>query len=228
MKKIAFIGGFDKLDLILYIGVVLKTLGKKVLIVDSTDMQKSKYLIPSMEENKDKYIATAQDVQVAIGYSSYGEVEAEYISKQDTPFDYVFLNTDNYKSYEEFNLGPDDLAFFTTTFDIYSLKKGLEVFSQFKEKKVINKILFARNMTPDHIAYIMYITKDLNITWGDYSVFFPYDNGDLTIIFENQREYRMNLNKFSKNFLNSFYDLCLVIAPEEKKEIRKLIKQLTK
>lgn len=72
------------------------------------------------------------------------------------------------------------------------------------------------------------MAKNFNITWGNISIFFPYDNGDLTIIFENQREYRMSLNKFSKDFLGSLLDLCVTIEPELAKDIRKFIRTNSK
>lgn len=42
MKTIGFIGAYDKMDFILYVAKVLTTLNKKVLVVDSTNMRKSK------------------------------------------------------------------------------------------------------------------------------------------------------------------------------------------
>jgi hypothetical protein len=42
MEKVAFIGGYDKMDLILYISKILTVFGKKVLIIDTTTMQKSR------------------------------------------------------------------------------------------------------------------------------------------------------------------------------------------
>lgn len=36
MKKIGFIGAYDKADLIIYIAKILTTLGKKVLVIDTT------------------------------------------------------------------------------------------------------------------------------------------------------------------------------------------------
>ena len=42
MKKIGFIGTYDKLDLILYVGKILTTLKQKVLIIDATLIRKSK------------------------------------------------------------------------------------------------------------------------------------------------------------------------------------------
>ena len=40
MKKIAFIGAYDKTDFLLYVAKIMTVLGKKVLIIDSTIMQK--------------------------------------------------------------------------------------------------------------------------------------------------------------------------------------------
>ena len=39
MKNVCFIGGFDKLDLILYIAKILKNLGSSVLVIDATELQ---------------------------------------------------------------------------------------------------------------------------------------------------------------------------------------------
>ena len=39
MKKIGFIGAYDKIDLIIYIAKILTVLEKKVLVVDDTTNQ---------------------------------------------------------------------------------------------------------------------------------------------------------------------------------------------
>ena len=36
MKKVGFVGAFDKTDLVIYIAKILTVLGKRVLIVDTT------------------------------------------------------------------------------------------------------------------------------------------------------------------------------------------------
>lgn len=41
MKKVAFIGGYDKTALILYVARILTVLGKKVLFVDTTLAKKN-------------------------------------------------------------------------------------------------------------------------------------------------------------------------------------------
>ena len=39
MKKVAFIGSFDKADMIIYAAKILTLMGKSVLVVDSTALQ---------------------------------------------------------------------------------------------------------------------------------------------------------------------------------------------
>ena len=48
MEKINFIGAYDKTDSIMYIAKILTEMKKKVIIVDATLTQKSKYVIPKM------------------------------------------------------------------------------------------------------------------------------------------------------------------------------------
>ena len=55
MEKINFIGAYDKTDSIMYIAKILTEMKKKVIIVDATITQKSKYVIPTVE-NKNEYI----------------------------------------------------------------------------------------------------------------------------------------------------------------------------
>ena len=54
MEKINFIGAYDKTDSIMYIAKILTEMKKKVIIVDATITQKSKYVIPTVE-NKNEY-----------------------------------------------------------------------------------------------------------------------------------------------------------------------------
>lgn len=227
MKKIAFIGGFDKLDLVQYVAIILHNLGKKVLIVDTTRMQKSRYITPAINNRNKQYITTAQGVDIAVGFRTYDEL-IKVTELTEDQYDYMFLDIDSYRVLQTFKLTGEDMIFLATTFDIYSLKVGLGVLSQFQNKELVNKILLARSITPYHVQYINHVSKDFNITWGNISIFFPYDNGDLTIIFENQREYKMTLNKFSKDFLGSLLDLTVTIEPNLAKEIRKFIKTNSK
>ena len=66
MKKIGFIGAYDKTDLIIYIAKILTTLGKKVLVVDTTITQKAKYVVPAIDPTV-TYITEFEKIDIAIG-----------------------------------------------------------------------------------------------------------------------------------------------------------------
>ena len=51
MKKIGFIGCYDKTDLMIYIAKILVATKKKVLVIDSTVNQKAKYIVPIVAQN---------------------------------------------------------------------------------------------------------------------------------------------------------------------------------
>ena len=48
MKKIGFIGSYDKIDMIINVAKILTTLGKKILVIDATINQKAKYVVPTI------------------------------------------------------------------------------------------------------------------------------------------------------------------------------------
>ena len=65
MKKIGFIGAFEKTDLIINIAKMLQMLGYNVLVVDSTLLQKTKYIVPAINPTK-SYITNFEKMDFAI------------------------------------------------------------------------------------------------------------------------------------------------------------------
>lgn len=52
MKTIGFIGAYDKTDLIIYIARILTAMNKRVLVIDTTFLQKAKYIVPAISPAK--------------------------------------------------------------------------------------------------------------------------------------------------------------------------------
>ena len=77
MRKISFIGSYDKIDLILYIAKILVATDKKVLVIDSTINQKAKYIVPVIKPTK-AYVTDFEDIDVAVGFSNFDEIK-EYL-----------------------------------------------------------------------------------------------------------------------------------------------------
>ena len=68
MKKIGFIGAYDKTDLIVYVAKILTTLNKKVLVVDATVNQKARYIVPTISPAA-TYVTDFEDIDIAVGFS---------------------------------------------------------------------------------------------------------------------------------------------------------------
>ena len=63
MKKISFIGAYDKTDLIIYIARILVGMKKKVLVIDATINQKAKYVVPVINPSK-TYVTEFEGIDV--------------------------------------------------------------------------------------------------------------------------------------------------------------------
>ena len=74
MRKISFIGCYDKIDLILYVAKILVAMDKKVLVVDSTINQKAKYIVPVIKPTK-AYVTEFEEIDVAVGFDDFNEIK---------------------------------------------------------------------------------------------------------------------------------------------------------
>ena len=67
MKKIGFIGAYDKTDLIIYIAKILTVLNQKVLVIDATINQKARYVVPVINPTTE-YVTEYEDIDIAVGF----------------------------------------------------------------------------------------------------------------------------------------------------------------
>ena len=65
MRKIGFIGAYDKTDLILYVAKIIVEANKKVLLVDTTVNQRARYIVPCMTPSI-YYITEYEGIDVAV------------------------------------------------------------------------------------------------------------------------------------------------------------------
>lgn len=239
MKKLCFVGGMDKLDIIKYVATIIRgaTMEQKsCLIVDFTEIQKTRYLIPSIEitkpEKGQKYITTEAKVDIAVGYNNYNELVQEGIldNMSDTgkKYDFVFFDVDNKEALASIPLDVEDKVFMMTTLDIYSLEKAVEAFAGYNSDREVNRVIFGKKVTAQSMNYISYLTKDLKIRYEEHIITFPYDNGDLTIIHENQRARRLNLKPFSNQFKTALSSLVEMVDNTIIREVSRYMKILEK
>lgn len=211
MRTIGFIGGYDKTDFVIYIAKLLTLANQKVLVVDQTKNQKARYIVPTMTPTV-SYMTTYEDFDVAIGFSSLKEI-AQYAGKTDeTTLDYdiILVDTDQAETLETMKLQDDYKNYFVTSFDVYSIKKGLEVIGNSKETISLTRILFEKEIDEDYEEYLNYLSMGYPVKWDKNIIYMPFEEGDQTAIIENQRVEQIRF----RNLTNEYREGVVIVAQE--------------
>lgn len=225
MKKIGFIGAYDKTDLIIYISKILVENGLKVLIIDSTTLQKTRYTVPCITPSK-CYITTYEDIDIAIGFETLQEIR-NYTGQVDFNYDIILLDVDNPEAFENLEMHTSDKNYFVTAFDNYSLKRGLEIIGKSEEKRLMTKILFSRNMAKEEDEYLNFLSFYYAVRWSKEKIYFPFEVGDNSIIVENQRNARISFKDLSQEYRDGMLEIVSQIAPEIRiNDVKKMLKNI--
>ena len=213
MEKINFIGAYDKTDSIMYIAKILTEMKKKVIIVDATITQKSKYVIPTVE-NKNEYITNYYNIDFAIGFTNYNDIKTYLGMPQSAAFtyDYMVIDIDNSDLLNNFDVYSSKKTYFVTSFDLYALKKGVEVLKRLSLPVEITKVYFSNLMSQTEDDYFNYIATGCRVKWNQDKIYFPLLNEDLDVIKENQRLSKIRFKGLSNEYKTSLMewtqDIC--------------------
>ena len=230
MKKIGFIGAYDKTDLIVYVAKILTTLHKKVLVVDATINQKARYIVPTISPAA-TYVTDFEDIDIAVGFSDMEGIR-NYLGmaeEQEWEYDIVLFDTDSITGLKQFQLEEAQKNYFVTSFDNYSLKKGLETLIELKEPMSLTKVLFSKEMLKEEDEYLNFLSLGHKVIWNEYRIYFPIENGDLNVIYENQRVAKIKFKKLSVQYKDGLAYLAEeILADVSESNIRKAIKIIEK
>ena len=213
MEKINFIGAYDKTDSIMYIAKILTEMKKKVIIVDATITQKSKYVIPTVE-NKNEYITNYSNIDFAIGFTNYNDIKTYLGMPQSAAFtyDYMLIDIDNSDLLNNFDVYSSKKTYFVTSFDLYALKKGVEVLKRLSLPVEITKVYFSKLMSQTEDDYFNYIATGCRVKWNQEKIYFPLLNEDLDVIKENQRLSKIRFkglsNEYKMSLIEWTQDIC--------------------
>lgn len=225
MRKIGFIGAFEKTDLIIYTAKILTDLGKKILMIDTTILQKARYIVPCIAPTK-FYVTEYEGIDVAVGFENLESLN-NYLGNIELEYDIVLIDVDSYEKFDSFELISAEKLYFVTAFDSFSLKKGIEVIGTMRQRIKMKKILFERDFLEEDDEYLNLLSMTYPIEWDDDKLYFPYDQGDLTAIIENQRVTKIKLKNLSEEYQTGLFMLVQEIVPEEKtSEIKRVFKNL--
>lgn len=225
MKKIGFIGAFEKTDLIIYTARILTELKNRVLVIDTTILQKARYIIPCIAPTK-SYVTEYEGIDVAVGFEDLESLNG-YLGNIENDYDIVLIDIDSYEKFDSFEIMNSEKIYFVTAFDSFSLKKGIEIIGTMRQNVKMKKILFEREFLEEDDEYLNLLSMTYPIEWDEEKIYFPYDQGDLTAIIENQRVTKIKLKNLSEEYRDALFILTQEIVPEIKTgEIKKAFKNI--
>jgi hypothetical protein len=234
MEKVGFLGVCDKTNLIMYVAKALVSMEKRVLVVDTSIEQRIKYIVPSINPTR-SYVVEFENIDFAVGFENMQEVKrylgikeeiTEEKSKEKMPYDYILLNIDSEKMIENFDIANANLNYFVTTFDMYSLRRGMEMLSNLKEPLKLTKILYSYDINREDEDYLNYLSMEYNLIWNDVSMYLPKIESDNQVIEENQRVYKLRIKRLSNEYQEGIIYIAQDILKEKNAgKIRKSIKE---
>ncbi len=235
MKKIGFMGAYDKANFMIYTAKVLRLLDYKVLVVDASSVQKIKYIIPAINPTK-SYITSFEDIDFAVGFEEWAEVERylgiRYDSNEDEEskinkdiYDYVLIDIDSAERLESFEMENADKNYFVTSFDMFSLKKGIDIFKNVIRPMDLTKIEFAYETSKEDEDYLNYISLEYRVNWNNYVFYFQILGEDNKVFEENQRLEKIRFRRLSIGYKESLtyviQDICKNENPSKIKRTMK-------
>jgi len=175
------------------------------------------------------YVTEFEEIDVAVGFESMDKMIGYlgHSSEEQLEYDIALIDTDSIKTLNDFGVLKADKKYFVTSFDLYSLKKGLEILSGIEEPIKITKILFSKEMSEEENDYLDFLSTGYKIVWDEERIYLPFEIGDQSIIIENQR-----VSKIKFRNLSSEYKEGLVIIASEilertrNSEIKRIVKNI--
>ena len=226
MKKIGFIGAYDKTDLLLNIAKILTIMGQQVLVIDSTINQKAKYIVPAINPTL-SYVTSFEDIDIAVGFKSVEDIKNYLGIMQDLPYDILLIDIDVPSRIGEFHIDMADKNYFVTSFDVYSLRRGMEILAALNVPVNITKIYFAKEVLKEDDEYFNFLALGNKAICENERIYFPIENGDLTVIAENQRVQKIKFKRLSTQYKDSLSFIAQQILNERNdSNVRRAIKNI--
>ena len=235
MKKLGFMGAYDKANFMIYTAKVLKLLGYNVLVVDASSIQKIKYIIPAINPTK-SYITTFEEIDFAVGFEDWIEIERYLGIRYDSNdeeniktenkdiYDYVLIDIDSAEKLESFEIENADKNYFVTSFDIFCLKKGMDIFKNVIRPMNLTKIEFSYETSKEDEEYLNYISMEYRVEWNNYILYFQILGEDNKIFEENQRLEKIRFRRLSISYKDALAYVVQDICKENTGKIKKTMK----
>lgn len=241
MKSIGFVGQMENSGLVLCVARLVNAFGKKVIYIDATKEQRTRYTVPVIlaGSKQEQYVVQYDNVEVAVGFNNILELKKYMITKGEdfNDFDYVFINTDREEMCEEFDIKNANNIFFTSTFDKYELNRGIELLKficatkrreETEAKLSVSKVLTYTQIKTADNKYIDNLAASIPVVWDEKDIVLSYDEGDLSAYIQNQYSNKIEFKNLSTQTKEGIVEIACRITGEEKDRMKKAVKNVEK
>ena len=84
-------------------------------------------------------------------------------------------------------------------------------------------------MIKEEDDYLNYLSLGKKVIWEDYKIYFPMENGDLSVIYENQRVAKIKFKKLSIQYKDGLaYIAEEILGDISDMQVRRIIKNIEK
>lgn len=228
MRRIGFIGAYDKTDFIVYVSKILVEMGKRVLLIDGTVTQKAKYIIPTIEPST-TYVTEFEGIDVAVGFKTIEEIK-DYLGfskEENLDYDIAMIDADDAYSVSNLEIETCEKIYFVTSFDMYSIRRGVESISGIYSPIHATKVLFSKEASREENEYLDYVTSNSKIEWDQEIIYLPFELGDQTVIYKNQRVSKIKFKKLTTQYKEGLlYISSQIVGEENYQNLRKVFKKI--
>ena len=241
MKSIGFIGKTDKTELVGYIAKIVAATGKKVIMIDATSIQKTRYTIPTIDDMgpDSQYVVQYDNIDIAVGFSNILELKKYLLSKGEdfNEYDYVIIDTDQEEMIDEYDFKSANALFFVSSYDKLHIRKGIELLRFLCATKrriepdgivTMNKVVYFSDIDTADARYFEQLSENLPLEWTAKQLNFPYDQGDLSVNIRNQYSNKFDIRMLSKTYKDALANAVEVITGDSGSEIKKVMKNVEK
>ena len=224
MEQIGFIGSYDKKDLLLNVGTVLTNLGKSVLIVDATSVQRMRYVVPNVSTNQSfTFVSEYSKIDVALGFMNLNGV-AQYLRKH-LNYDYILIDCDNPQTMNSFGITSMKKIFFVTSYEQYDMMKGAETLRYVQLPIEVIKVISTTNMVDAEDKLLNSKVANSNIKWSNKRIEFSDLDVDRKAILKNQFSRQISFKSFSKDY-KQWLEYLINIITDNTVDAGRIIKKI--
>ncbi len=232
MQVIGLMGYIDKHDFTINMAKILEIMNKSVLVIDATYDKKFKYIIPTMDTDKESYITNYSQIDFAVGFDSFTKLE-DYMKENEvdiSKYDYVLIDIDSAETYKKFNKLEFNRKYLFVDYSVLSVSKNKELIAAIRNDISDGEIKFTRILYKAFLSraaenYLDTQIASYNITWQEENYEIVLDEQDKMVDIDSQFSGTIQMKKHTKQFLYSIILLIANLIEEDEKNILKQIKR---